>query len=431
MEAQEQIIRRTHIQATGLRIALVTETFPPEVNGVAMTMSRVVEALLRRGHRVQLIRPRQISEITLPAGDGLELVLCNGMPVPAYPELRLGFPAKTKLTQLWMNKRPDIVHVVTEGPLGFSAIAAARNLQLPLTSSFHTNFQSYSQNYGFGILKNIIDAYLRWFHNRTQATMVPTAALRLELESRGYQNVKIFSRGIDTALFSPSKRSQPLRSTWGASSQDLVITLVGRLAKEKNAELVLAAYRAIQVSHPCAKLVFVGDGPLRQALQASCPEAIFAGVQKDEDLAVHYASADLFLFPSLTETYGNVVPEALASGLAVVSYAHAAAKELIATGLNGMQVAFNDEAAFVSAAVKVACSESLRAALRAAAASSVAHLGWEGIYDSFLNHLGEVLEAKDYSHRMSACPILTLEPSLKSDDKLNPLAASRITVEPC
>lgn len=374
-------------QQPSLRIALVTETFPPEVNGVAMTIGRIAAALVRRGHTVQLIRPRQALETINAAQIGLEQVLVAGLPVPAYAELRLGLPSKRRLIKLWRAVRPDVVHVVTEGPLGYSAVAAARQMQLPLTSSFHTNFQSYSRDYGLGLMHNMIDGYLRRFHNRTQTTMVPTQALRIDLQSRGYENVSILSRGIDTRLFTPHKRSQALRHSWGAGAEDLVVLLVGRLAKEKNAGVVIAAYEAIQAGVPRAKMVFVGDGPLRKALQSACPAAIFTGVKQGEDLAEHYASADLFLFPSLTETYGNVVPEALASGLAVVSYAHAAAKEIIMTGENGMQVTFDDQAAFVSTAVQVAMDAPLRARIRRAAAPSVAHLGWEGIYDSFVAHL--------------------------------------------
>lgn len=412
-----------------MRIALVTETFPPEVNGVAMTMGRIVDGLASRGHALQLVRPRQASEHGEAQRTDIEEVLAAGMPVPNYPELRLGFPAKNKLIKLWVEKRPDIVHVVTEGPLGWSALAAARQLNLPLSSSFHTNFQSYSQHYGFGLLKTMIDVYLRWFHNCTEVTMVPTAALVLDLQSRGYKNVGLLSRGIDVALFSPTKRSQDLRASWSVSEGDLVVLLVGRLAKEKNAELVVKAFQAIKVQNPLAKLIFVGDGPLRKALQAACPEAIFTGNQKGEDLAAHYASADLFLFPSLTETYGNVVPEAMASGLAVVSYAHAAAKDLIQTGVNGMQVAFNDELAFVRIAVEVATDSKLAATLRSNVAQSVAHLGWDGIYDSFEGHLSEVLA--HHAQRMRASPILMRDPSVSPLDKAKPLGASMMMVEPC
>jgi glycosyltransferase involved in cell wall biosynthesis len=285
-----------------------------------------------------------------------------------------------------------VVHVVTEGPLGWSAVAAARTLQLPITSSFHTNFDSYSQHYGVGLLKSPIDTYLRKLHNRTLATMVPTQALVQALQARGYKHVTLLARGVDTALFHPAKRSEALRQSWGAAPQDPVALLVGRLAKEKNVGQVLAAFSALRQHNPRARLVFVGDGPLRASLQQACPDAHFAGVRKGEELAAHYASADLFLFASLTETYGNVVPEALASGLAVLSYAHAAASELIANGDNGLAVEAADSVAYLQAAITLASNPELVARLRAAAPASVAHLGWDAIVDSFVATLRSAIE---------------------------------------
>jgi glycosyltransferase involved in cell wall biosynthesis len=284
-------------------------------------------------------------------------------------------------------------------------VAAARKLQIPMTSSFHTNFQSYTRHYGLGLFKGPVESYLRKLHNHTQTTMVPTRALMLDLQKRGYQNVKLLSRGVACELFSPNKRSPALRESWGAGPNDLVVLLVSRLAKEKNVGLVIAAFRAIARVQPSAKMVFVGDGPLRDSLQSACPQAVFAGMRQGDDLATHYASGDLFLFASLTETFGNVVPEALASGLAVVSYACAAAQELVTSGSNGMLVPAGDELAFVNTAVAVAQSPPLQTTLRHAAASSVAHLGWESIYDNFVKHLHRVLEGNSIGfHPTASCP---------------------------
>lgn len=381
---------------SSLRIALVTETFPPEVNGVAMTLGRIVEGLLQRGHSVQLVRPRQALESSIPTPACLDEVLCQGIQLPAYKEVRFGFPIKSRLINLWKNKRPDIVHVATEGPLGWSAVAAARKLQLPVTSSFHTNFQNYSQHYGIGLLKTPIESYLRKLHNRTEATMVPTKALIQDLQERGFNNVTLLSRGVATDQFTPVKRSQALRESWGASPDDMVALFVSRLAKEKNVGLVIAAFRAIKLRQPSARLVLVGDGPMRKQLEESCPEAIFAGVRKNEDLAAHYASGDIFLFPSLTETFGNVVPEALASGLAVLSYAQAGAKELIVSEQNGVLVPPGEELQFINAAVELATNLHKQQKVRQAAAASVAHLGWEAIYSSFVDTLSGVLDRHDW-----------------------------------
>lgn len=386
-----------HLQ---LRIALVTETFPPEINGVAMTLGRMVDGLLRRGHAVQLVRPRQSRSEAPPEQQGLEEVLANGVPIPNYGGLKFGLPAKARLVRLWQQKRPDLVHVVTEGPLGWSAIGAAKKLRLPVTSDFHTNFHSYSGHYGFGWLKAPISGYLRKFHNRTQATLVPTQRLANELGGAGYQNLVVVSRGVDTAQFHPGRRSAELRAAWDVAADQLVVLYAGRLAPEKNLPVVLKSFAAIRASRPDARLLFVGDGPLRARLETACPDAIFAGMRSGEDLARHYASADLFLFPSMTETFGNVTTEALASGLGVVAYDYAAAADLIDDGDNGRSVPFGDAEAFAAAAQALASENGnqLRQ-VRANSAASVAHLDWELIHDKFTHTLASVIashESRDY-----------------------------------
>ncbi len=400
----EILVESFPARPASLRIAIVTETFPPEVNGVAMTLGRIVDGLLRRGHSVQMVRPRQGQETPMPSRNGLDEVLAKGVPIPAYGDLRFGLPSQARLVKLWQAQRPDIVHVATEGPLGWSAVSTARKLRLPVTSSFHTNFQSYSMHYGMGLLKSPIDSYLRKLHNRTLATLVPTKALAQDLQRRGYANVQLMSRGVAIEQFSPAKRSPSLRASWGVATDDLVVLLVGRLAKEKNIGLLIAAFRAILVHCPTAKLVFVGDGPMRRQLEESVPQALFAGIRQGEDLARHYASADLFLFPSLTETFGNVVPEALASGLALTAFASAAAVELVRPGHNGLLVAPGDDMAFVSASLELATKADLRATLRTAAPASVAHLHWDSIHDTFIDTLRGVLERERRNTAAAARP---------------------------
>ena len=404
--------------SASLRIAIVTETFPPEVNGVAMTLGRIVEGVLARGHSLQIVRPRQPRDGLREPQENIDEVLSRGIPLPAYGDLQFGLPSRRRLEKLWRERRPDVVHVVTEGPLGWSAVAAARKLQLPVTSSYHTNFQRYSPHYGIGLLKAPIESYLRKLHNKTMATMVPTMAMMQELQQRGYQNVTLLSRGVATQQFNPERRSQALRATWGAAPDDLVVVLVGRLAKEKNVSLVVSAFRAIRSKVPHAKLVLVGDGPLRKSLEESVPEAYFAGTRKGEDLAAHYASGDLFLFPSLTETFGNVVPEALASGLAVVSYDIAAAKELISTGVNGVLVPPHDDLAFVNAATELASNLQLRTQIRSVAAQSVARLAWSSVYDGFLNVLTGAVQSHGRGFAATAHPATQLAPGTQLQQRL-------------
>ncbi len=363
-----------------LRIACVTETYPPEVNGVALTIARLVQGLRARQHVVQVIRPRQAADTgATSTDDGHADVLVRGMPIPRYEGLRMGLPCAGRLITLWKQRRPDVVHIATEGPLGRSALMAARTLGLPVCSEFRTNFHAYSQHYGFGFLRRAIIGYLRRFHNATQCTMVPTQALHDELHATGFRNLLTVARGVDVQRFDAAHRSDALRARWGAAAEDLVVICVGRLAPEKNLTTLVAAFDAIRRAQPRARLVLVGDGPMRKELQARCPDAIFTGQRTGADLAEHYASADLFLFPSLTETFGNVTTEAMASGLAVVAFDYAAAQRLIRDGENGALAPFDDNAAFAAVAARTAASLATCRALGTRARLSVMPLDWDTI----------------------------------------------------
>lgn len=380
-----------------LDLAIVTETYPPEVNGVAMTIARLAEGMRRNGHRVRIVRPRQeATDVGGRSDDGLEHndLTLPGFPMPGYAGLRFGWPAKRRLCAAWRVARPDAVHVVTEGPLGWSAVAAARSLGIPVTSGFHTNFDRYSRHYGLGWLQPTLAAYLRGFHRRTRATLVPTESLAASLVGEGLSGVRVVGRGVDVKLFDPTRRSEVLRAEWGLAAGDLAVIYVGRVAAEKNIGLALRAFEAIAVRCPSARFVLVGDGPLRARLQSQYPQHHFAGQRTGVDLATHYASSDLFLFPSLTETFGNVTQEAMASGLAVVAFRSAAAAEMIVDGQNGRTITPGDEALFIQAADAVAQDGQGRRTLGERARQSVLDCGWEAISLRFEAVLREAIGAE-------------------------------------
>jgi glycosyltransferase involved in cell wall biosynthesis len=362
-----------------LRIAVVTETWPPEVNGVAVTLAKLVQALGHRNHNVQLIRPRQ-TKSDLPMQDAsLEEVLMRGMPIPRYPELKLGLPSKKTLVNAWSVRRPDVVHIATEGPLGWSALQAAKVLKLPVTSDFRTNFQSYSKHYGVGWLRKPIVAYLRKFHNATACTMVPTNELKRTLTENGFQNLKVVARGVDTQLFNLNKRNAELRQSWGASDDTKVLISVGRMAPEKNLEQVLKCYEALRFMGDKVKLVMVGDGPLREQFQQRYPDVIFPGMLAQQTLSVYYASADLFVFPSQTETFGNVTLEALASGIPVLAFDCAAARDWVQPNVNGWLVAEDNPEGFAAQAVAVFKENGLLERVTQSTRLQVVHLDWDQI----------------------------------------------------
>lgn len=365
-----------------------------------MTLGRLVDGLARRGHRLTIIRPRQRHES--PRFSVTHRLACRqvrlpGVPIPGYPQLRLGLPASRRLTQLWRLNRPDLVHVATEGPLGASAITTARRLGIPVTSSFHTNFDQYTRDYRIGWFKPVVAAWLRHVHNRTLRTFVPTHDLLARLEREGYENLRMLSRGVDAELFNPARRDPDLRASWGVEPDGLALLHVGRLAAEKNYPLLFRAYDAIKTVRPNARLILVGDGPLLSFYQKQRPDVVFTGFYTGTNLARHYASGDIYLHTSITETFGNVVTEAMGSGLATVAYDYAAAHEFIRHGENGLLAAVGDETTYLAHAVRLATEPDLRARLQAAGPQTTRNLTWDSIVDRFAADLGEA--AADFHSR--------------------------------
>ncbi|MBK6636963.1 MAG: glycosyltransferase family 1 protein [Rhodocyclaceae bacterium] len=396
---------------TGLRIAVVTETYPPEVNGVARTIAKMVDGALQRGDSVDLIRPRQASDknarlgvrIEAPRGAPAEM-LVRGFSIPRYPGMQFGMPAVGLMKAHWRRRRPDVVQVVTEGPLGWAAVRAADALGIPVVSEYHTNFQSYSGHYGLGLLSRIISSYMRRLHNRSVCTLVPTPTLAQDLRQQGYRNVQVVSRGVDMNTFAASRRSDALRRQWGIKPGGLAVAYVGRIAAEKNIALAVRAFNEIRLACPDARLIFVGDGPLRGQVESAVPDAIFAGMRHGDDLAAHYASADMFVFPSLTETFGNVVSESLACGLPVVAYRYAAAAELVCSGVNGWLAEPGNEDDFLSAACRLAAAVgegAQQSDFQHAATTAAAPLSWSNIHQS----MGEILRQASGQVPMIAPPV--------------------------
>lgn len=374
------------------RLAVVTETWPPEINGVANTINRLVQGLRKQGgYEIQLVRPRQSATEKALLESDLQEHLVNGLTLPFYKEVRLGFPQYNALKKLWSRQRPDIVQIVTEGPLGYSAMKAAQKLGIPLISDFHTNFDQYSHYYKLSGFFNIARRYLRHVHNQTLVTLVPTNELRRQLEASGYEKLGIMERGIDAELFHAGRRSEALREKLGIRPDQLLVTLVSRIAQEKNLDLAFEAYQAIRQQVPDAKFLIVGDGPERKRLEEQYPDCLFAGMRRGVELAEHFASGDLFLYPSKSETFGNVVLEAMASGLPVVTFDYAAAREHIRHGDNGMAAPLHDNAAFIRMATELAQDAGLRARMGKAAMQTAHGLSWEKVVERLHNTIQTVL----------------------------------------
>ncbi|PJZ69826.1 glycoside hydrolase [Leptospira perolatii] len=375
------------------RILVVTETFPPEINGVSKSLYRMVSDQLERGNEIILVRPRQNSaDMALASGNYRE-VLVRGANIPFYEGLKFGFPEKRLLRRLISLEKPDLVHVVTEGPLGWSAVRAANHLKIPVISDFRTNFHSYTKYYKLGLAGRFVQTYLRGLHNKTHATLAPTGQIVSQLTELGYKNVMLVSRGIDTDLFHPAKRNHDLRKEWGIGEQDLAVVYVGRLAPEKNLDLLIRSFRKIKLQNDRAKLILIGDGPLKTRLSEANPDFIFAGMKSGNELAKHYASGDLFLFPSVTETFGNVVMEAMASGLPIVAYDYAAAKQHLENGKSAFLPNFENEEKFIEYSVLLAANRTLSKKFRSSARKAAEICTWDCVAES-LEDIYEQFSAK-------------------------------------
>lgn len=348
-----------------MRFAIVTETYPPEVNGVALTVQGLETGLRQRGHEVSVVRPRQPDD----AGEVDDTLLVRGARLPRYPGLKFGLPATRRLVALWKDNPPDALYVATEGPLGWSALRAARRLGIPVATGFHTRFDEYMRDYGARFLQPTALRWMRHFHNGADATLVPTRELAGFLQSQGFRHVVRLARAVDARHFSPSRRDDALRAAWGLGPDDVAVIYVGRIAAEKNLDLSIRAFRAIQKTRPTAKFVWVGNGPLRERLAQEHPDFLFCGVQRGDALARHFASGDLFLFSSHSETFGNVTLEAMASGVPVVAFDYGAAREHLVDGVHGAAVQ-NDED-FLAAALRLATDAPLRRAQGQAASRAM------------------------------------------------------------
>lgn len=381
-----------------MRYCIVSETYPPEINGVALTVQNLEQGLRGRGHEVDVIRPRQSAADIALAHE----TLIPGAQIPRYPGMRFGLPAGRLLRKKWLANRPDAIYVATEGPLGWSAMRMAAELGIPAASGFHTRFDEYMRDYGVGFLQPIAVRWMRRFHNTSSATIVPTCELMEFLAGIGFDQVTHMPRAVDTTLFHPGKRDDALRAKWGLGPNDLAVINVGRIAAEKNLPLAIRAFRQLQEIRPEARFIWVGDGPERAAIARDNPEFIFCGIQRGEDCARHFASADLFPFSSHSETFGNVTIEAMASGLATVAFRYGAAREHLKDGLHGASIEGRDDDAFVRAVCRIGSDDDMRREMGRNAREAIARLTPAQVAADFDDILQRIARSTHHGHARAA-----------------------------
>lgn len=357
-----------------MRIALVTENFLPKIDGVTRTLSILLEYLQQQHHQVIVLAP----EGAPTRYAGAHVFGTPGLPLPMYPELRILFPPP-KFKGLLERFRPDVLHVVDPIMLGAAAIYWAQSLNIPVVSSYHTNLAAYCGYFHLGALTRPTWAYRRFLHQHCQVTLCPSPSTAVQLERQGFPRIGIWPRGVDGSLFSPKRRSQGWRNQITGNPATKIILYVGRLSHEKNLTTLLAAFRELEAED--THLVLVGDGPARPDLERALSRhrATFTGYLRGEALAEVYASADVFAFPSTTETFGQAVQEAMASGLPVVAYDAEGVRDLVQHGKTGLLVPGNDPSAFTESLGSLLAQPEQRALFSAQARSRAEQRTWASV----------------------------------------------------
>lgn len=368
-----------------MRVAIITESFPPDVNGVAHSVVRVAEHLLRRGHLPLVIAPEPGSSRPAVAGPfPYPVVRVASVPAPRYRGFRLGLPT-TRLTDALISHAPDVVHLASPFVLGARGMALAAQLRLPSVAVYQTDVPAYVRAYRFGVAEPVAWRWLRRIHNRAGRTLAPSRASAAALAGHGIERVWLWPRGVDTNRFHPARRSHRLRELL-APAGELLVGYVGRLAAEKRVDLLAATCRL-----PGVRVVVVGDGPARSGLERALPGAVFLGERHGEQLAAVYASLDLFVHTGPYETFGQTVQEALASGVPVVAPAAGGPMDLVTPGVTGALVPRGDAAAVAEAVAGLAADRDRLRRYGAAARTSVAGRTWEAVGDQLIEHYLAVL----------------------------------------
>jgi glycosyltransferase involved in cell wall biosynthesis len=375
------------------RIALFTGNYNHIADGVSRTLNRLVGYLERNNISVLVFGPTIDEPAIEHAG---ELVVVPSVPAPGRPEYRLTGRMTREVRQRLEQYAPTIIHVAAPDVLGIQARRYARRRAIPLVATYHTHFSSYLSYYKLSVMESTVWSYLRWFYEPFHEIYVPTQSMAEVLHEQGItQGIEIWPRGVETAQFSPERRSLDWRRQHGIQEDDCVVTFVSRIVWEKGLDVFAAVVEKLEERYASVRSVIVGEGPARSALEERLARTIFLGHLEARELATAYASSDIFLFPSETETFGNVTLEAMASGVPAVCANATGSRSLVAHGETGFLVPARDIDGFYRAVEQLALDSELRRRMGSAGFERAAAYDWEAVLGKmvlFYDHiLGNVV----------------------------------------
>lgn len=373
-----------------MKIALFTGNYHHIRDGVSITLNRWVKYAMDHGVNIQIFAPTIAEPQVEHQGT---MIPVPSAPAPGRPEYRISLFLPAKEREQLESFDPDIVHIATPDVLGFTALHWAKKHQKKVVATFHTNFVSYLKYYGLGAAESVGWRLLVWFYNQCDRTFAPTESMREELMQRGVSSpLSIWARGVDTQRFNPARRSEQWRRNHGISPNDIVISFISRLVWEKNIKLYADVIRQLSASHPNVKALVAGDGPAGEDLRKMLPNAIFTGFLQGDQLADAYANSDLFLFPSDTETFGNVTLEAMASGVPCIVADAPGSGSLVKDGENGYLLRVSDSDRFLKRAEELLLNKVLRESMGARSVELAQEYRLSRIQQGFLEELSDMLQ---------------------------------------
>ncbi len=374
-----------------MNIAIFSDTFLPEINGVTKTLSRFGDYLESHNINYLFITPNQVGSDEVP----YNCIHFFSTPLIFYPECRFSIPNNIRLATVLKDFKPDIIHLMTEFNLGFAGLQYAKKNHIPVISNYSTNFDTIFAQYHFQILSKPLKKYLSWFHSEANLTVTPSNDSKEVLHNMGVDHVKLFQRGIDTSKFSPALRDDDLRRKLGLTNR-IALLYVGRISAEKDLHLLAAMMEDL---NPLYKeritLVLAGDGPMKAELEERLPSnTVFTGFVSGRDLSRLYASCDIFVFPSSFETFGNVVLEAFASGLPVIGVNEGAVRELIDHEKDGLIAKAHDSESFSSAVESLIENDLLRYQYGFKARKKALNYSWDAVFEILLDYYKDLVNRK-------------------------------------
>ncbi|MDR3601116.1 MAG: glycosyltransferase family 1 protein [Desulfosporosinus sp.] len=374
-----------------MRIAYFTDTYLPQINGVSNTLEKLGTYLTDRAIEHMFFAPYYDEKIISPSNS--PIARFKSISLPFYPECRLSLPLYANLCQIADKFKPTIIHLTDPFGIGLAGLRYARERGIPIVSSFHTNFDVYLKYYNLEYFEEIIWGFLKWFHGFSKLNLCPSQDTLKTLESKGLENLQIWSRGIDRDKFNPNQRRLDLRYQLKAENK-MIFLYVGRMAAEKDLDILLDSIEIVNSGYADqVQFVFVGDGPYAKLIKERFyANVVFMGYLKDRELSAIYASSDVFVFPSSTETFGNVALEAMASGLPVIAVDSGGVKENVVHNYNGLMCTPRNTESFAKAIIRMIEDKQLKARLAANAREHSALKSWSKIFDQLIVDYGAVLK---------------------------------------